>query len=205
MERFTKLFCELDQTTRTNEKVAALEHYFRQVPPEDAAWALQFLSGRIPKRVVPSRSLWDWAAVECDLPSWLMDECYDSVGDFAETIALLLPDSSTGTNLPLSGIVQERLLPLRELPDVSRRQLLVQTWRELSSAQRLVWNKLITGEFRVGVARTLVIRALANVAGIDPAIMAHRVMGKWQPTAEDFARIMRAETGENETARPYPF
>ncbi len=205
MERFTKLFCALDQTTRTNEKVSVLESYFRDTPPEDAAWALQFLSGRIPKRLVPNRSLWNWTTEECALPQWLMDECYDSVGDFAETMALLLPDAGTGTDLHLARIVHERLLPLRDLPDGSRRQLLLQTWRELSPAQRLVWNKLITGEFRVGVARTLVIRALANVAEIEPAIMSHRVMGDWQPTPADFLRIMQKETSTDETARAYPF
>ena len=36
MKRFTTLYCELDQTTRTNEKVAALEKYFRETPPDDA-------------------------------------------------------------------------------------------------------------------------------------------------------------------------
>ena len=35
MKRFTELFCELDRTTRTSEKAAALERYFRQAPPAD--------------------------------------------------------------------------------------------------------------------------------------------------------------------------
>lgn len=205
MERFTRLFCELDQTTRTNDKVAALERYFREVAPADAAWALQFLSGRIPKRVVPTRNLWDWAAEESQLPRWLMDECYESVGDSAETIALLLPDAGKGTGLSLNQLVNERLLQLRDLSEVSRRELLVRTWRELTASQRLVWNKLITGEFRVGVARTLVIRALANVAGVEQAVMSHRVMGDWQPSEEAFLRILSAESDSDTTARAYPF
>ncbi|MDQ6631181.1 MAG: ATP-dependent DNA ligase, partial [Verrucomicrobiota bacterium] len=161
MERFTKLFCALDQTMRTNEKVAALENYFRAAPSADGAWALQFLSGRIPRRVVSSKNLRDWAAVEADLPEWLVKECYEWVGDSAETLALLFPDAGLGTKLSLAEIVEQRLLPLRSLPEVSRRELLLQTWRQLNSSQRLVWNKLITGQFRIGVSKTLVIRALA--------------------------------------------
>lgn len=205
MQRFTKLFCELDQTTRTNEKVAALEQYFRGAPAEDAAWALAFLSGRTPARVISTRNLWDWAAVETGLPSWLMEECYESVGDLGETLSLLLPSAGEGTALPLSRIVSERLLPMRQLGEISKRQLLVQTWRELNRSERLVWNKLITGEFRVGVSRTLVIRALANVAGIEPAIMAHRVLGNWEPKAEDFRRLLAPEDHNDFAARPYPF
>ena len=205
MRRFTKLFCELDQTTRTNEKVAALEQYFRDVPPADAAWALAFLSGRTPARVISTRNLWDWASVETGLPTWLMEECYGAVGDLAEMLSLLLPDPGEGTSLLLSVLVNERLLAMRQLADISKRQLLIQTWRELSRAERLVWNKLITGEFRIGVSKTLVIRALANMAGVEPAIMAHRVLGDWSPAEQDFLRLLQPEDPNDFTARPYPF
>jgi hypothetical protein len=69
-----------------------------------------------------------------------------------------------------------------------------------------VWNKLIAGSFRVGVAQTLVARALAAVAGAEASIMAHRLMGQWRPTAGDFERIIDGKSSsEHEVARPYPF
>ena len=205
MKRFTELFCELDRTTRTNEKVAALERYFAQAPPADAAWALQFLSGRRLRRAVAAKSLRQWIASETQLPEWLIDECYDAVGDLAETLALLQPNEGTGSNLTLSQLVAQRLLPLPNLSDNVKRNLLIQTWRELAPNERIVWNKLITGEFRVGAAQTLVVRALAAVAGIEPAVMAHRVMGKWEPTAADFQLLISPEAGSSAVARPYPF
>ena len=205
MKHFTQLFCELDQTTRTNEKVAAMERYFRVTSPRDAAWALQFLSGRTLPRAVATRSLWEWTASETHLPLWLLEECHHAVGDTAETIALLLPETGKGASLSLADMIEQRFLPLKKLPEGARRDLLVQTWRELSAEERFVWNKLITGNFRVGVARTLVIRALAQVAAIEPAVMAHRVMGTWEPTAADFLRVMSSETRESEVAQPYPF
>lgn len=205
MRRFTELFCELDQTTRTNEKVAALEKYFHSVPPADAAWALQFLCGRTLPRAVPTIQLWHWLAEESALPEWLIDECYEAVGDGAETMALLLPGAVEGTQRSLAEIVTQRLLPLATLPDHARHDLLIKTWRELNEAQRFVWNKLITGNFRVGVARTLVIRALASVAGVDQAVMAHRVLGNWKPTPEDFQGLLSADPTDTQHARPYPF
>ncbi len=205
MKQFTKLFCELDQTTRTNEKVAALENYFRETAPADAAWALQFLCGRTLPRAIPTKFLRELTIAESNLPDWLLDECYDAAGDLAETIALVLGDSGVGTSLRLSEMVEQRLIPLRQLPENARRDLLLKTWRELNSNERFVWNKLITGNFRVGVARTLVIRALASVANIEPAVMAHRVMGSWKPTAEDFQRLMSGEIHSFQVAKPYPF
>src|SRR5512140_2932841 len=94
MRRFTRLYFELDATNRTGEKVAALERYFAEAPPADAAWALYFLTGRRLKRAIPYLRLREWAAQAAGLPLWLLDECYDAVGDLSETIALLLPDVS---------------------------------------------------------------------------------------------------------------
>ena len=181
MKRFTRLYTELEQTNRTSDKVLALESYFRDAPPADAAWALSFLCGRRPARVVTATTLRNWAIDESGLALWMIDECHEVVGDFAETLALLLPSGDSSMALPLHAAVEQRLLPMRQYPDAGR-QLLVQTWRELDCQGKLVWNKLITGGFRVGVAQTLVVRALARVAGVDQAVMAHRLMGKWQPT-----------------------
>ncbi len=205
MKRFAQLYTELDQTNRTNEKVAALESYFREAAPEDAAWALTFLCGHTLPRAVTSTTLRAYAAEEARLPEWLMDECYDAVGDLAETVALILPRVESKTSMPLHVLVEKRLLPMSAGVDTAR-SLLLQTWREMDGAERLVWNKLITGSFRVGVAQTLVARALASVAGVEQSIMAHRLMGKWQPTVADFHRILGAgETSGSEVARPYPF
>ena len=76
MKEFATLFAAIDQTTATNEKIAALVEYFSSAPPADAAWAVHFLSGRRPKRLVGSRKLAGWAAEEAGLPEWLFDEIW---------------------------------------------------------------------------------------------------------------------------------
>ena len=206
MKRFTQLFTALDETNRTSEKVAALEAYFRAADPADAAWALHFLCARKVPRAITSTTLRAWAGEEAGLPAWLFEECCEAVGDLAETVALLLPEPASTLDLPLHELISQRLLPMRDAPEAVRKDLLVRTWRELHGTERLVWNKLITGGFRVGVAQTLVVRALAAVAGIEQPLMAHRLLGRWQPTAEDFRRLLHeSDSGAGELARPYPF
>ncbi len=190
MQRFTALYTALDETNRTNDKVAALVDYFAAAPAADAAWALYFLTGRRISRVVSSTLLRTWVAEDSGLPLWLVEESYDAVGDIAETLALLLPNSSHALDIPLHQVVEERIKPLARLDAGAQLHLVRQTWADLPTNQRFVWNKLVTGAFRVGVGRTLVVRALAQVAGLDPAIMAHRVMGHWEPTAADSARLL---------------
>ncbi len=210
MEAFTRLFYALDATTRTSVKVAALEEYFRAAAPADAAWALHFLSGQRLKRLVKTTLLRQWAGEAAGLPSWLVDECYEMVGDLAETLALLLPPKPPGgpPDSPLPGLgafIETRLLPLATMDEPRQRDLLCETWALLDTRQRLVWNKLLTGAFRVGVSRTLLVRALATIAEVDPPIMQHRLMGDWRPTAAHYRSLLSGEGEGPQPARPYPF
>lgn len=206
MQRFTQLYTELDETNKTNAKIAALEKYFRAAPPADAAWALYYLTGNRQRRAISGSQLRDWVAQEANLAPWLVEESYHAVGDIAETMALLLAAvENDSTDKPLHRVVTEQVLPLSDLGPDAQRALVVQTWQEMNTQQRFVWHKLITGEFRVGVGRTLVVRALANVAGIDKAIMAHRLMGEWQPTADAYRALIDPDTEHADHSQPYPF
>jgi DNA ligase 1 len=208
MRRFTQLYVEMDRTKRTSEKVAAMERYFRETPPQDAAWALYFLAGRKLKRLITWRILDDAIRRVTNLPSWLISESYESVGDSAELMALLFPDSHDhSTSMPLQEVVAQRMLPLRTIAEPSNQAaLIIRTWREMDTNQRLVFNKLITGNFRVGVAQTLITRALASVAQVPAAVMAHRFAGAWEPTAESFEQLLRGgDQSAADRSQPYPF
>ena len=90
MTLFSSLYRTLEQTTSTNAKVEAMAAYFREAPPEDAAWAVYVLSGRRLLRLLPSKLLRAWTMELAGVSEWLLDECYAAVGDLAETTALLL-------------------------------------------------------------------------------------------------------------------
>lgn len=206
MKRFTELYFEIDGTNRTSEKVEAMVRYFREAPPADAAWALYFLSGRKLNRSVSTNALRLWLAEETGLPMWLIEECYDTVGDLAEALALLYPDRERRDDIPLHRLVEERMTPLRTLPDPEKRKLLVDDWNRMSMQERLVWNKLIMGSFRVGVARTLLERAIARAADLPQPLVAHRLMGDWEPSAAGYeALVASAEAEAIHHAQPYPF
>ena len=205
MKSFADLYARLDETNKTAEKVAALTRYFSTAPAEDAAWAVFFLVGRKPRQVVPSARLSAWASEAAGIPDWLLAECYLAVGDGAETIALALPEPGRSTDRSLRYWVQERLLPLRNAPEAEQKAALLAAWAELDRRQRFVWNKLITGAFRVGVSQQLVTRALAHASGVDAAVIAHRLMGDWEPTPEFYERLRALEPGDADVSRPYPF
>ena len=205
MKRFARLYADLDATTRTSEKVAAIARYLAGVDPADAAWAVHVLAGHRPKRLVPVRRLAGWAMEASNTPDWLFEESYHAVGDLAETIALLLPRAERETDRPLAWWIEQRLLALAGLGEEQQRELVLDAWRELDETERFLFVKLITGELRVGVSRSLVVRAVARVADIDEATIAHRLSGSWDPTAESWQRLLSGDTADADVSRPYPF
>ena len=213
MKHFAALFTELDSTTSTNAKVAALEHYFQIATPADAAWAVYFLSGGKPRQVVKTAMLRALAREAAGIEDWLFDECYQAVGDLAETIAYVLPLDFEVSDVGLAVWMEERLLPLRGLGEEEIAQRIKSFWRELDSRGRFLLIKLVGGGFRVGVSKLLVQRALAAHSGLDAKRIAQRMMGyvdaKVLPTASMFeALIAQTENGATDVmdaGQPYPF
>jgi DNA ligase-1 len=208
MLRFAALFDEIDRTTSTNAKVAAMARYFAAAPAADAAWAVFFLTGRRLKRLVPYAAIHDWTLAATGLPSWLLEESYSVVGDGAETAALVLdqlPPAADDAPLPLAQWVEDRIVPLRGMdPEVQRRRVM-EWWAPLDRLQRFVLLKMITGELRVGVSQTLVVRALSDAAALPTATVAARLMGDWTPSPEWFASLLATEPTDIDESRPYPF
>jgi DNA ligase 1 len=205
MRAFATLYEAIDASTSTQAKVAALTAYFTEAPPADAAWAVAFLTGRRPKRLVRAPDLRTWAAATANIPDWLFEASYAQAGDLAETITLLVPRGVAIADGSLSRWVEERLLPLATMDADQQRTALVEAWQQLDGTARFVFNKLLTGAFRVGVSQGLVVRALAEASGVHADIIAHRLMGAWEPTGEWFEQLVRGDTADADWSRPYPF
>ena len=212
MKAFAELYANLDATTSSNAKLAALQTYFRQAPPQDAAWAVYFLSGGRPRQLVPTRLLRDMATEASGIEPWLFEESYQSVGDLAETISLLLPESTYTSEDGLAVWLEEKLLPLRGLPPLELAERLPALWAQLDQPSLMVCIKLITGSFRVGVSKLLVTRALAAMADLDSKRVAQRLVGYTdlsnRPTAEGYLKLIAAESSDEHAQRggqPYPF
>jgi DNA ligase-1 len=205
MREFARLYTELDQTTKTNAKVDALANYFSTADDASAAWATYFLTGRRLTRLVSTRLLREWAAEVSQLPTWLFEECYQTVGDLAETLALLVPPATTTEELDLCQWVETKLIPLRDLTELDAKASILELWSRTSPSQRFLLNKLITGGLRVGVSQKLVVRSLAKHSGLEVEVLSHRMMGSWEPTAHWFRSLLDPEVEETLISRPYPF
>ncbi len=210
MRRFAALYAALDASTATTAKVEALKCYFAIADAADAAWAVYFLAGGKPRQVVPTGVLRALACERAGIDDWLFDECYQAVGDLAETIAHVLPPPSSRSDVGLAVWIEQRLLPLRDETPATQAVRIAAYWDELDADERFLLTKLIGGGFRVGVSKLLVQRALAEWAGLDAKVVVQRMMGSTdktaRPDAAGFARLVSHEAEpDRDAGQPYPF
>ena len=206
MRRFADLFEALDTTTSTTAKVEAMSAYFKTAAPEDAAWAAYILIGRRVKRSVGPALLRRWLFEEAQLPEWLVEETYASVGDLAETIALLIPNTAAvqPSDISLTEWFNQRILPLATQEEAEQRRQVVGWWHGLPYRECFLVNKLLTGSLRVGVSRSLVTRALASCLDRPRIQIERSLIGEWQPNAA-FWQTIGSNEGGFDVVHPYPF
>ena len=204
MWQFAQLFRELDQTTKTKRKIAVLVKYFNEVSDEDKIWTIALLTNKRPRRTVKLAFLREWAAEMADLPGWLFDESYHIVGDLAESIALMLPHPEGKSNRSLAERMSFILSQSKNTEEEKKRDI-QNAWGEMDYYERFVFNKLITGGFRIGVAQKLLTRALSEVSGIPENVITHKLMGQWDPGKISYSELMVETNPSDQISRPYPF
>ncbi|KEZ92174.1 ATP-dependent DNA ligase [Nonlabens ulvanivorans] len=204
MKQFAELIRTIDGTNKTTLKVAALTEYFKTATDEDKLWTIAILSHRRPKRPVNTTLMREWATEISGIPLWLFEESYHIVGDLAETIALILPTTNESSEKSLSQIIQE-LIELRKKEDSEKKAYLQENWLKLNYYERFVFNKIMTGGFRIGVSQKLMTRALSQATDIDQDVLAHKLMGSWTGENTTFKELVYEDNEVAMRGKPYPF
>lgn len=216
MTLFSELVVLLGTSTKTNDKLDALIQFFTAAADKDKVWVIALFSGRKPKRTVNATQLAVWSLEMTNIPSWLFEESYHTVGDLAETIALLLPDAEDPVWTKLTQVehtVQDnslsyylsRLIELGSAQDLVKKDFILQCWAHMNKDERFVFNKLITGGFRIGVSQKMIVNALARTTDTTASIIAHRISGSWDPSTVSFDSLLSESGAGSDISRPYPF
>lgn len=204
---FASLVTFLGTSIKTNDKLNALADYFARADDADKVWVIALFSGRRPKRMINSSLLPLWCIEITGLPAWLFEESYHTVGDLAETIALLLPEAAAnavneGRSL---SYYMGQFAAFEKQDEAAKRAFIVNAWLQMSKDERFVFNKLLTGGFRIGVSQKLMVNALAKSVAVSPSIIAHRISGRWDPSTITFGDLLSEEAHSIDASKPYPF
>jgi DNA ligase 1 len=204
MKHFAGLFMRLDQSNKTSDKMEALKDYFMNAIDEDKLWTIALFTHKRPKRQVNTKLLRTWCTELARIPDWLFEESYQSVGDLAETIALLLPLNSQTQDKSLSYWIKY-LMDLGKLEEEEKKIKILHAWDKMNKEERFIFTKIITGGFRVGVSQNLITQAVANAFGLEKTEIAHRIMGGWQPDQVTFEELILSKNKSDDYSKPYPF
>lgn len=204
MKHFADLINALEGTNKTNAKIDAIVDYLERAPDEDKVWFIALFTGKRPKRNVNTNLMKDWALEITQLPFWLFQESYSSVGDLGETLSLILPPPSEKIELSLSQWMTD-ILNLKDKAEAEKKEFVLQSWNGLDYTERLIFNKLLGGSFRIGVSYKTLINGLTKYSGQETNILMHSIMGKWQPDEISFEELISAEKINPDNSKPYPF
>ena len=204
MKDFIHLFTQLDQTIKTNNKVNALVDYFNSANDSDKLWCIALLSHRRPKGVIKTSQLREWAAEVANIPLWLFEDSYHIVGDLAETLASIHPNTVHNSEKSLTEWI-EFIIELKVLEEDTKREKILEAWNQLDQHGRFAFNKLLTGGWRMGVSQKLMTKALAKSTEIEESIIAHRLMGDWKAEETTFHDLIIEQKEEDLISKPYPF
>ena len=206
MKLFAEMITALGTSTKTNEKLELLSSYFASAPDADKVWVIALFSGRRPRRIVGSSLLKLWCREITGLPEWLFEEAYHTVGDLGEAIALMLPDAGEANedNRSLSWFI-DQLIAIEKQTDEQKKEFVLSSWSQMNKDEKFVFNKLLTGNFRIGVSQKTIVNALAKTVELEPNIIAHRISGNWDPSSISFGDLVSNEGITTDYSKPYPF
>jgi ATP-dependent DNA ligase len=204
MRRFTEFYEALDSTNSLNDKTGIIKDYFLKANENDKLWTLYLFSGGKLKKKFNTSQLKEWAIEYANLPGWLFDESYNSVGDLAETISLILPVKEFDSDETLTYWINY-IEDINKVKEENRKEKIIEAWRRLNQNESFVFNKLITGGFRVGVSRKTITNALSELENIDKNIIEHRLTGSWHPDKTLYKDLLSGENTKDEISKPYPF
>ncbi|GEO08024.1 ATP-dependent DNA ligase [Segetibacter aerophilus] len=205
---FADLVRVLGTSTKTTDKLEALVQYFSEADDRDKVWVIALFSGRKPKRAVNTTQLITWCVEVAGLPGWLFGESYHTVGDLAETISLLLPETVTTNRSvetkPLHFYI-DTFRHIEKQDETIKKEFILDSWKQMNQNERFVFNKLITGAFRIGVSQKMMVNSLAKFTSLEASVIAHRISGNWDPSTTTFAELLNESPTITDYSKPYPF
>ncbi|WP_292011005.1 ATP-dependent DNA ligase [Chryseobacterium sp.] len=204
MKHFADLINALESTNKTNARIDAIVDYLERAPEDDKVWLIALFTGKRPKRNVSTNLMKEWTLEITGIPFWLFQESYSSVGDLGETLSLILPPPSQKIDKSISEWMSE-IVELKNKTEKEKKDFVLKSWDGLNYTERLLFNKLLGGSFRVGVSYKTLINALAKYSGEEMSALMHSTMGKWQPGEISFNELISAEKVNADNSRPYPF
>ena len=204
MKIYAELYEALNLNNRESDTLELLIDYFSKADERNKLWALYLLLGGKIKSAVKISELKEWALEFAGIPEWLYDESYRAVGDVIETISLILPAKENISDETLSYWINY-IEKIKGSDDNSKKEKIIEAWRNLDQREKYVFNKLLTGSLRSGVNEKILIKALSEFLNIETYVITRRIKSEWHPDKISFKELFSSDDPIDAISKPYPF
>jgi DNA ligase-1 len=209
MNEFANLIHDLSVTNSLSEKKFLLLNYFSNAEDNDKLWALALLFGKKPKKTINTTQLKQYCIELTGIQEWLFETSYQMVGDLAETISLFINNQKIKADTNLSKVKHTLTFYLHHLTSLNlcsedeKKKYILSQWETLNQNECFVFNKMITGGFRVGVSTSLISSVISQLLNKPLSEVHHRLSGNWTPHTVTWETLLVNEISD--LSKPYPF
>ena len=205
MKLFAELCGALETTNTSDEQLRALMFYFQQAPAEDAVWAIRLLQRNRFQRLIAPEKLREWALETAAIPGWLFEESQNIVKDLIETVTLIFPPPKHPSAIPLHVYMEQKLHSLQKQDEIFQKQEIIALWEQMETQERFVWNTLLSGRLRISMPERMLVKALAQISGLEATVITYRLQQPWKPTPDWYYQLFLSDTCDAKISQPYPF
>ena len=182
MRAFSELLDNLNCTPQRNGRIRLLINYFEKEQDPNRGWAVAILTGGLELPNAKTSVIRRLISARTDQK--LFELSYEYVGDLAETVSLLWPNTGNNkTHLNLTNVIRDLQIANRK----TFYDLVGNTLDKIDTSERFAFLKLIMGNLRVGVSARLVKLALAEYGNKQPSEIEELWFGLKPPYQELFA------------------
>ena len=160
MRRFALLLDGLSTHQGRLDKLALMREYFQATPDPDRGWALAALTDGVPLKVPFRRVLASLMAERIDPVLYKLSRDY--VGDTAETVALLWPDTPMAARAS-APTLSEIVATLQTCSPRDLEPIMAGLLDRFDQTERWAFLKFLGGALRVGVSARLAKTAVAEL------------------------------------------
>ena len=192
------------EQTQQGVGIDLLREFIIQADNREAVCVIHLFNGSLPKRCITSAQLRAWSSEAAGIPLWLFDDSLKPAGGLAETASLVIPEGRASEDKPLSYWMRY-VRTLSGLTDAERKEGVISAWRELHPSERILFNRLLCGGPRIGVAPRDLAQALASIKGVHIAIIAQRLARAWDLDTTTLDELLGGITADEDVCSPYPF
>ena len=204
MKTFSTL-CQILQNTKSEEKrLLALNSFINSSTNNNTLWAFALLSNKRPKRIITVLQLRLLASEAAKIPDWLYEDCLVISGDQSEVNALLHPINEKESEQNLADFIRD-LEELRDRSIEEKEEWIKSSWSLLENDARILFNKIITGTFRINVSNKILAKALSHIWNQEESNFLHRLESDWSPNETSFDQLFLTPHFKDSISTPYPF